>query len=34
MRARGFSRLFYDCVSIEFGFGDLAVTMLIYTHLL
>ena len=34
MRARGFSRLLYDCVSIEFSCGDLAQTVLIYTHLL
>ena len=33
-RAREFSRLFYDCVSTEFSCGDLALTVLIYTHLL
>ena len=31
-RAREFSRLFYDCVSTEFSCGDLALTVLIYTH--
>ena len=31
-RAREFSRLFYDYVSTEFSCGDLALTVLIYTH--